>query len=429
MPIRLTIASLAVALSFAFAASAQADIYWAEPLAGSIGRSNNDGSGVENGFIKTGGEPIAVAVDSTHVYWANESAGMIGRANIDGTAVEPSFITGIKEPRSVVVNSSFIFWASFSGGEIGRANLDGSKPNLAFVPAAGSPCSIAIDGGHIYWGNAGLNSYIARSSLQGNSKELEWVSLGTYVPCGIATNSTNVFFGNLGFLGGFSHEIGRVSISGMGLDESIIGEANGPCGLAVFGSQLYWANQGGGTIGVANTDASLPDESLVTTGATEPCGVAVDSLVEPIVPPPSNPSGPGSGSGGSDSGGSGQSGPPAATPTAGTLKIAGVKYDKKNGSARVSLTVNEAGTVSLTGKGVLSAKAQAAGAGTVTLPVRRGLVPKRSLKRNGKLVAKFVAVFTPSGGGASAAVSKGLTLHEQTPRRKWTAPPASRLLG
>jgi hypothetical protein len=426
MPIRLTIASLAVAFSFVFAASAQADIYWGEPLAGSIGRSNNDGSGVENDFIQTGGEPIGVAVDSTHIYWANESAGTIGRANIDGSGVEPNFITGIDEPHGVAVNSSFVFWASFGGHEIGRANLDGTGKNLGFVPTAGSPCSIAIDGGHIYWGNVGLNSYLARSSLQGNSKELEWVSLGTYVPCGIATNSANVFFGNLGFLGGFSHEIGRVSINGSGLDESIIGEADGPCGLTVFGSRLYWANQGGGTIGVANTDASLPDESLVTTGTTEPCGVAVDSLVEPIVPP-SNPSGPGSGSGSSGSGsgssgsgGSGQSPPPASTPLAGTLKVAGVKYDKKNGSARVSLTVNEAGTVSLTGKGVLAVKAQATGAGTVTLPVRALMLKlkRRGPKRSGKIEAKFVVVFTPSGGGASASVRKSLTLQEQAPRRK-----------
>ena len=178
---------------------------------------------------------------------------------------------------------------------------------------------------------------------------------------------------------------------------------------------LYWANQGGGTIGVANTDASSPDESLVTTGATEPCGVAVDSLVEPIVPPPSNPGGSDSGSGGLGSGGSGQSTPSAPTPLAGTLKIAGVKYDKKNGSARVSLTINEAGAVSLSGKGLVAAKAQAKGAGTVTLSVLASKPRRASLKRTGKLAAKFAAVFTPSGGGASASVSKALPLAEQSP--------------
>jgi hypothetical protein len=410
-PIRLTVASLAVALSFVFAASAQADVYWGEPLAGSIGRSNNDGSGVENGFIPTGGKPIAVAVNSTHIYWANESAGTIGRANIDGTAIEPSFITGIKEPRGVAVNSSSIFWASFGGDEIGRANLDGTGKNLGLVTAAGSACSIAIDSGHIYWGDAGLNSYIARASLPGNSKEVEWVSLGTYIPCSIATNSANVFFGNLGFLGGFSHEIGRVNIDGTGLDKSIIGEADGPCGLTVLGSQLYWANQGNGTIGVANTDATGVNEGLVTTGATEICGVAVDSLVLPLIPPPSNPSSPGSGSGGSSGA------PPAPSLPPGALKVKGTKYTK-NGTARVSLTVNEAGAVSLTGKGIVAAKAQTRGAETVVVTVRAAKPRLPALKRTGKLVTKFVATFSPSNGGAAATLGKGLTLRAQVPGGK-----------
>jgi hypothetical protein len=67
--VRRLIASFAVALPSVVAASAHAYVYWGEPRAGAIGRANNDGTGIENGFIETGGAPIAVAVNSSHIYW------------------------------------------------------------------------------------------------------------------------------------------------------------------------------------------------------------------------------------------------------------------------------------------------------------------------------------------------------------------------
>src|SRR5580704_8106692 len=98
MPIRLTIAALAVALSFVFAASAQAYVYWGDPNAGTIGRANLDGSDASDAFIQNGGSPGALAVNGSYIYWANESGGTIGRAKLDGTEVDPTFITGLDEP-------------------------------------------------------------------------------------------------------------------------------------------------------------------------------------------------------------------------------------------------------------------------------------------------------------------------------------------
>ncbi|HEY2477914.1 MAG TPA: hypothetical protein VGI17_04225 [Solirubrobacterales bacterium] len=403
MSARRLVLLLALALPLAFAGSAQAYVYWAEPLAGAIGRASNDGTGVENGFIHTGGEPIAVAVNSSNIYWADESAGTIGRANIDGTGVEPNFITGIKEPWGVAVNSSSIFWASLSGQAIGRANLDGTGKNLGFITGAGGPCSIAIDSGHIYWGNSGLTAHIGRASLTGNSPDDEWVNLDTYIPCGMAANSANVFFADSGAFGGFPHEIGRVNINGSFVDKSMIGDADGACGLTVNGSRLYWANQGNGTIGVANTDATGVNESLVTTGAVEPCGVAVDLLSSPFNPPPSTPT---SGSGSSSPS------PQPASPPAGTVRFVKAKVDKKQGIAFVSFAVNEAGVVSVTGNGVVPAKAQARGAGTVTVTVRAAKARRAALKRTGRLKTKLAVTFTPGDGGGSAAQSTPLTLTE-----------------
>jgi virginiamycin B lyase len=416
LPIRLTIASLAVTLSFVFAASAQAYVYWGDPNAGTIGRANLDGSDATDAFIQTGGRPGALAVNGSYIYWANESSGTIGRANLDGSGVDPTFITGLSDPNGVAVTSSLIFWSDVGTDKIGNAELDGKNPHPNLIPSDGPPCGVAVDSGSVYWPHLELGpneTRIGRAAFNGTSVKSNLSELGQpYLICGIAVNSANIFWSTTGFANG--SEIGRANISnGQGVNPSLIGDADGPCGIAVFGTQLYWANSGNGTIGRANTDGTVVDEAAIHTGGGEICGVAVDSLSSPFTPPPSNSSEPGSGSGGSGSSGSGQSGPPAPTPLAGTLKVKGVKYDKKNGSARVSLTVDEAGTVTVTGKGLVDAKVQAKGAGTVVVTVRAAKPRLAALKRTGKLTAKFVATFTPSGGGATATAGHGLSLRVQ----------------
>jgi DNA-binding beta-propeller fold protein YncE len=415
MPLRRLIVTLVIALPFVFAASAQAYVYWGDPGAGTIGRANNDGSGTTDAFIHTGGTPVAVAVNASHIYWADESAGTIGRANIDGSEVEPSFITGINQPHGVAVSPTGIFWASFLGHEIGRANLDGTGKNLALVTGAGSPCSIAIDSGHIYWGNAGLDSYIGKASLSGGSAEPQWVPLETYVPCAIAVNSANVFFGDTGFLGP-AHEIGRVGINGGTPDKSIIGEADGPCGMVVSGSKLYWANQGDGTIGVANTDATDPDEELVHTGGGEICGVAVDSLSSPLTPPATPPGPTPATPEPTPPNPTPVVTPPAPAPLTPTIRFVKLKPDDKRGTARLSVAVDEAGTVSLSGKGVAKATARARGAETVTLVVKAAKTKRAALKKAGRLGAKLTIDFKPSGGG-KVELGKKVTLRERSARK------------
>jgi hypothetical protein len=411
MPARRLLIAIAITVQLVFAASAHAYVYWGDYQAGTIGRANNDGTDVDNGFIATGGKPIAVAVDQAHIYWANESGGTIGRANIDGTEVEPSFIKGIQEPQGVAVNSTSIYWASLSGHEIGRANLNGSGVNLGLITGAGTPCSITVDSGHIYWGNFATPAYLGRASLTGSEANSVWTGLGNVIPCGLAVNSANVFYADTGFLGHALHEIGRVNLVGTPTAQpSIIGDAEGPCGMTIFGSRLYWANQGNGTIGVANTDATGVDESLVSTGAVEPCGVAVDSLSSPLAPPaepaPPAPS---------------PSPPAPASPVVPppSVRVVGDKLDKKNGTARVMVAVSGAGLVSLQGKGIVASVKKARDAETVSLSVRAAKAKEAMLRRVGRLKAKLSISFAPSSGGGVPTAGTSLTLVEKkaSPRK------------
>jgi streptogramin lyase len=73
-------------------ASGDISIYWANAARGAIGRADLDGSNVNESFISSGSEPVAVAVDHHHIYWVDQDNGTIGRANLDGTNVNQSFI-------------------------------------------------------------------------------------------------------------------------------------------------------------------------------------------------------------------------------------------------------------------------------------------------------------------------------------------------
>jgi hypothetical protein len=288
--LRAAVAFAAMALLLALAAPrAEAFIYWANTQSQTIGRANNDGSGVNDSFISTGAAPTAVAVNSTHIYWVNLKSESIGRAEIDGNEVDNNFITGVKEPDGIAVNGSSIFWSTIPG-PIGRADLNGSNVNKEFITAASQPCGLALDSGHVYWANQSLSTtYIGRIGLDGNFPQPEYVKLGVAFPCGVAVNSSNIFWADFGFLSGGTR-IGRSNISGEGVDLSFIAGASQPCGVALdSSSHLYWANAEANTIGRANTDGTSVNQSFVATGSGGPCGVAVDALSSPPPPVPPAP--------------------------------------------------------------------------------------------------------------------------------------------
>jgi virginiamycin B lyase len=289
--------ALALLTSLLLAAPAGAFVYWADTQNDTIGRAENDGSGVNDAFIHTGALPFAVAVDAAHIYWANQNGNSIGRANIDGTEVDNNFISGITKPTGVAVNATSIFWATL-GGQIGKASVNGTEVNPNLVTGPVEPCGVALDSGHVYWADiaTGTPAYIGRAGLDGSNKQLTYVTIpGTAFPCGVAVNSANIFWTEPGIFGGGTR-IGRANTNtGTGADPSFIGDAKTPCGITAYGSQIYWANSETNSIARANSDGTAVNQSFIATGADQPCSVAVDSLASPPAPA-------GGGSGGSGGG-------------------------------------------------------------------------------------------------------------------------------
>ena len=77
--------------------------------------------------------------------------------------------------------------------------------------------------------------------------------------------------------------IGRGSLDGADVDQSYITGGYNPCGVAVDSAHLYWTNGGGTfapngpgtTVGRANLDGTDVDQSFIE-GASAPCNIAVD---------------------------------------------------------------------------------------------------------------------------------------------------------
>ena len=130
-----------------------------------------------------------------------------------------------------------------------------------------------------------------------------------------------------------------------------------------------------------------PDGSsayVVSTGSS-----AIAEFSRQPVPPPG---------GGGGGGGNG--------PTAGKLTLGKLKLNKKKGTAKLTATVNEAGSLKLSGKGLKAVAKQASGAGNVILQVKPKGKTKKTLAKKGKTKVKIIVTFTPTGGGASASQSK-----------------------
>jgi sugar lactone lactonase YvrE len=286
----LAFATLAVA-AFAFAARADALIYWANANTHTIARANLDGTGDNQGFIKVvGGFPNAVAVDGTHIYWTVPDANTIGRANLDGTGTNQTFITGARGPEGVAVDGAHLYWTNGGSGTIGRANLDGSGVNQSFITGASGSNGLAVDTDHLYWTIVGTQftpDTIGRADLPDGTNvnqnfipSLSGRSSLEGPPEGVAVDSTHVYWTEL-----LHQSIGSANLDGTGAVDDFIGGPDNPTGIAVDAGHVYWSNFVSNAIGRADLpDGTNVDQSFI--GAAGPEGIAVDASTTAPPPPP-----------------------------------------------------------------------------------------------------------------------------------------------
>ena len=114
-------------------------------------------------------------------------------------------------------------------------------------------CAAPSAGAFVFWTDSGNNS-IGRANLAGGGIQDSLIDDLVGV-CGLASGPFNIYWGN-NSLG----TIGTSTLIGTAVNPSLITGGNGTCGVSV-GTGLAWANAGNSTIGVAATNGTLVDQS------------------------------------------------------------------------------------------------------------------------------------------------------------------------
>jgi hypothetical protein len=139
-------------------------------------------------------------------------------------------------------------------------------------PAASAGLTLTGSGAvsrHVYWGNYNTGT-IGRADVDGQNPNQSFIG-GASGPLGVAVDSGHVYWANYS-----SGTIGRADLDGQNPNQSFITGASVPAGVAVDSGHVYWANEGINTIGRADLDGSNLSQSFIG-GAFDPVGVAVDS--------------------------------------------------------------------------------------------------------------------------------------------------------
>ena len=145
-------------------------MYWTTTR-GALVRSELDGSNIEDIFAPAVGDPYGFAVDVVggKIYWTDSLAGTILRSDLDGSRSQV-LITGLDDPGSIsLMAGRKIYWVDKGTGKIQGADLNGSNvedlvTGLAWVEG------LALDAARakIYWTEWDA---IRRSDLDGSNIE------------------------------------------------------------------------------------------------------------------------------------------------------------------------------------------------------------------------------------------------------------------
>ncbi len=285
---------LALTACFALvSATTYADpFYWTDPSispgSNLIRQANGDGSGVST--VVTGlQEPRGMALDlmNGQMYWADPGASAIRRTNIDGSGPLQTVAASGDGSADVAldVGNGKIYWTDSDNtqvnngglsGQIRRSNLDGSNvENL--VSGLRNPAGIVIDptSGRVYWTELerksdGLGS-IQSANLDGSDVQI--LLTGVDEANGLAIDVTH---GKLYWPELTTHSIQSANLDGTGLQTVLSGLDNPTTiDLSVSEGKLYWTDSLGQQVsGIFRASFDGSDVETLVSGVGVPWGIA-----------------------------------------------------------------------------------------------------------------------------------------------------------
>ena len=221
----------------------------------------SEAEGIDTKLITA--QATSLVTQGSSLYWANPIQGTIGRSNLDGTGANKEFISGLGSPRWLAADSKYLYWTDMHEGNegegtIGRVELDGSNPELDFIKELNRPQGIAVSASNIYWANEGTSAKdtrsIGRAGIAGDGAQQDWRHLtANEIPRGIAVDGSHVYWTLNRPTVGETVVVEVIRIDLDGENEKFAAFGEGPNlklgGIAIDSSHVYWADQSGGKIG------------------------------------------------------------------------------------------------------------------------------------------------------------------------------------
>jgi virginiamycin B lyase len=158
-----------------------------------------------------------------------------------------------------------------------RAVLAGAAAIALVAAFAVTPRAEAF----VYWTNLGPafdGTTIGRANLNGTVVNHSFIT-GASGPCGVAVNGTHIYWANNAAGTGIPNNgtIARANLDGTAVNQSLVSAPDNPCGIALDGGHVYWGDPDRITVGRANLNGSIPQPDFISS--TSACGVAVDGAL------------------------------------------------------------------------------------------------------------------------------------------------------
>jgi hypothetical protein len=281
---------LAATVLAAAAPAGKAYIYWTDsgPAFGgtagtTVERVNNDGRGLKT-LVKNASSPQGIVRHGPYIYWANTGTFSVGRASTSGAGANPKFISAGEAVNQLAVDSHYIYWSG-SGDWVSRANLDGSHIIADCVYLGASIDGITVSGGLMYIGQF---QEIDRASATCGATPHPFVTLTRSQASAnaLTVGGPYLYWSEVDiFAPPPASSIGRVQLDGSSPDENFVPSLRFPGGVAIFGGNLYWTDNGGGpaktgAIGHEQVGSQNPNNDFIIDGKG-PGGIVVDGLIDP----------------------------------------------------------------------------------------------------------------------------------------------------
>jgi hypothetical protein len=221
-------------------------------------------------------DPSAIAVTSEGLYWTNHGSSTVMRLPASGGP--PAVLSAATGPVALAVAGGYAVWAEQDGVHGCAVTSCGAPIKIAASTVSGSIQGVAYDGQSVYFtdqGNGGSSDGAVLSCPPQASCPLSTLGTALFLPLGIAVYGTQVFWTNQGD----GQQNGSVDQSPKGASgvEVIASSLSLATGVGSDGADAYWteATATGGKVRRCPSGANCQTPEDLATGLAAPLGLAV----------------------------------------------------------------------------------------------------------------------------------------------------------